>query len=156
MESLVHILMPLLIGAVLTLVCVCVQTVSNIALLYWMLRRFAKAEQNFALVWRVWVVVRLIFAFIGIHLTQIGTWAIGYLFLGCFSSLEEALYFSFASFSTSEAGESTLPKHWRLLGPFEGLNGIIAVGLSIGFMFTVISRLQESRVQRQQESQQTE
>jgi hypothetical protein len=32
------------------------------------------------------------------------------------------------------------PHEWRLLGPVEGLTGILMCGLSIGFFFAVVSR----------------
>lgn len=152
MQQLLPVGLQLIVGVAISLVCAGMQTVANIGLLYWVLRRFDQIDYRFGLLWRMSIVVRLILAFIAIHLGQVGIWTLSYQLLRCFSSAEEALFFSFASFSTSDSGESMLPRAWRLLGPFEGLTGIIAFGLSVGFMFTVIRRLQESRVKQREEA----
>jgi hypothetical protein len=34
-----------------------------------------------------------------------------------------------------------LPREWRLLGPVEGLTGILMCGLSTGFFFAVVARV---------------
>lgn len=153
MPQFLHILLELVVVAIVITVNITVQTLGSIGLLYWVLRTFQVAETKFNLVWRVSIVIRIIFAFILLHLVQIAIWATVYLLLGAFPTLEEALYFSLATFSTSDTGNSTLPPAWRLLGPFEGLAGIVAFGLSIGFIFTVISRLNETRIKRMQEAQ---
>lgn len=153
MPQIVQILIELLIVAVVITINITVQTLGSIGLLYWTLRTFQVAETKFNLVWRVSIVIRIIFAFILLHLVQIVIWAIVYLLFGAFPTFEESFYFSLATFSTSDTGNSTLPPDWRLLGPFEGLAGIVAFGLSIGFIFTVISRLNETRIRRAQEAQ---
>ena len=137
-----------IVAALLIFITISIQTVFNIAILYWVLRVFRQLEINFNLFWRISVIARVIFAFIGVHLVQISIWALGYLLLGLFPVYADALFYSLAVFSTSDTAGITLPDRWRLLGPFEGLSGIIAFGLSIGFMFTVIGRLLESRMQR--------
>ncbi|MBC8075777.1 MAG: hypothetical protein H7Y32_06850 [Chloroflexales bacterium] len=147
------VLTQLLVAAIITFVCVCIQTVSNIALLFWVLHELKRLGLKHWVVWSVSVIVRLIFAFIGIHLAQLGVWTLSYLLLGCFARVEEALFFSIASFSTAEHGDTALPREWRLLGPLEGFNGIIAFGLSIGFMYTVINRMLEDRMRRMQEAE---
>ncbi|HVR19331.1 MAG TPA: potassium channel family protein, partial [Polyangiaceae bacterium] len=52
-----------------------------------------------------------------------------------------ALYFSGVTYSTVGYGDLVLPEHWRLLGPIEGLTGILMCGLSTGLFFALISKL---------------
>ena len=44
------------------------------------------------------------------------------------------------TYTTLGYGDLVLPKEWRLLGPVEGLTGILMSGLSTGFFFAVVSR----------------
>jgi hypothetical protein len=40
-----------------------------------------------------------------------------------------------------------LAKPWRILGPVEGLTGILMCGLSAGLFFAVVSRIYATRVE---------
>jgi len=59
------------VAAVLIVISISVQTLGSIALLYWALGVYRIAEHRFNLLWRMWVVIRVIVAFIGIHLVQV-------------------------------------------------------------------------------------
>jgi hypothetical protein len=45
------------------------------------------------------------------------------------------------TYTTVGYGDLVLPEQWRLLGPVEGLTGILMCGLSTGFFFALVSRL---------------
>ena len=45
-----------------------------------------------------------------------------------------------AKSTTLGYGDLVLPHKWRLLGPVEGLTGILMCGLSTGFFFAFFSR----------------
>jgi voltage-gated potassium channel len=63
-------------------------------------------------------------ATITLHGLQILLWASCYRWL-CFPSWESALYFSPSSYATVGYGDVLLPSEWRILGPLEGIVGLI-------------------------------
>jgi hypothetical protein len=72
---------------------------------------------------------------------QILLWALLYLWLGALSSLEKALYFSSVSFTTLGYGDVTLESHYRVLGSFEALVGILMAGWSTALLVAVSQRV---------------
>lgn len=76
-----------------------------------------------------------------LHLLEIAIWALCYHRLGCLPDLETAFYFSGTSYATLGYGDILLPKEWRMLGPVEGLAGILLCGLSTSFFFVVVTRI---------------
>ncbi len=75
------------------------------------------------------VMVRMMTAFIGLHLLEILLWAGFYRWL-CFPLWESAFYFSAASYATVGYGDIVLPHMWRTLGPVESIIGVLMCGLS--------------------------
>jgi Sulfatase/Ion channel len=73
-------------------------------------------------------------------------WGLFYLWRGCMPDAETALYFSGVTYTTIGYGEVVLAKPWRLLGPIEGLMGVLMCGLSTGYFFVVLSRVYQSRL----------
>jgi len=59
----------------------------------------------------------------------------------CFPVWESAFYFSAASYATVGYGDVVLPQMWRTLGPLESIIGVLMCGLSVSFLFAVVSRL---------------
>ena len=80
-----------------------------------------------------------------LHLIQIVLWALYYVARGCLPDFETALYFSGVSYSTLGYGDVVLPRQWRMLGPTEGLTGILMCGLSTAIFFGIAHRLLEAR-----------
>ncbi len=97
----------------------------------------------------VWPVSRLLLRMIWwlvlLHLAEIAIWGFFYLWRGCLPNAETAFYFSGATYTTIGYGDVVLAKPWRLLGPIEGLMGVLMCGLSTGFFFVVVSRIHQSR-----------
>ena len=78
-----------------------------------------------------------------LHALQIVIWAVAYVMLtpvGELQTLEEAVYFSFVTFSTLGYGDITLSEGWRLLSGIEALNGILLVGWTTALLFAVVQR----------------
>jgi voltage-gated potassium channel len=88
------------------------------------------------------LVMRLMTAFIGLHLFEILLWAGFYRWL-CFPSWESAFYFSASSYATVGYGDVVLPRIWRTLGPVESIIGVLMCGLSACFLFAIVSKLVE-------------
>ena len=80
-----------------------------------------------------------------LHLGEISIWAVFYLWRGCLANVEQAFYFSGVTYTTLGYGDVVLAQPWRLLGPVEGLMGVLMCGLSTGYFFVVVSRIHQSR-----------
>lgn len=76
---------------------------------------------------------------------QVWTWAFLYLGLGAIETLEKAVYFSTATFTTLGFGDITLGKDWRLLSSFEAANGLLMFGWSTALTFAVVEWVYGSR-----------
>lgn len=87
------------------------------------------------------MILVVVFGIFALHTAQIWAYALVFLFLGEFRSLEEALYFSTVTFSTVGYGDVTLSVAWRLLGAIEAANGLILIAWSTAFLLSVTARL---------------
>ena len=100
---------------------------------------------------RFWPVTRLLIGLtwwlILMHLVEISVWALFYFWQRCLPDAESAFYFAGVTYTTVGYGDLVLPKPWRLLGPIEGLTGILMCGLSAGLFFAVMSTIYASRSQ---------
>jgi len=67
-------------------------------------------------------------------------WAGFFLYLGCFETLEQSLYFSMVAFTTLGFGDLTLPLDWRILSGMIAANGLVLFGLNTAFLFEVLHR----------------
>lgn len=81
------------------------------------------------------------FGLFALHAIEIWLWAALYRLLGIVPNLEEALYFSTSTYVTIGYGDVVLPVGQRILGVIEGANGIILIGWSTAFFFSIVDRL---------------
>ena len=72
---------------------------------------------------------------------EVWAWAVLYLLIGALGSVEEAAYFSTATFTTLGYGDLTLDKQWRLLSSFEGANGLLMFGWSTALIFAAVQKV---------------
>lgn len=89
------------------------------------------------------VLTSTVIVIVVLHTAQIFVWAAAYELLlpaGVFVSFEEALYFSFVTFTTVGFGDVVLSPGVRLMSGIEALNGIILVGWSTALLFAVVQR----------------
>lgn len=97
----------------------------------------------------IWLILRMLLRMIWwlvlLHLGEISIWAVFYLWRGCLANVEQAFYFSGVTYTTLGYGDVVLAQPWRLLGPVEGLMGVLMCGLSTGYFFVVVSRIHQSR-----------
>jgi hypothetical protein len=75
------------------------------------------------------------------HLVEITVWAFFYYWKGAIADLQDALYFSTVTYTTTGYGDVVLPEEWRLVGGVEALTGILMCGWSTGLFFAVVTRL---------------
>jgi hypothetical protein len=74
------------------------------------------------------------------HLGEIGLWAFALDLSGAVADFRAAIYSSAGSYTTS-GSDIVLPPQWKLLGPFEALDGMLMFGVSTAIIFAVIQRL---------------
>src|SRR5271166_7118419 len=91
------------------------------------------------------MLLRMIWWLVLLHLAEITIWGFFYLWRGCLPNAETAFYFSGATYTTIGYGDVVLARPWRLLGPIEGLMGVLMCGVSAGFLFAVISHIYQAR-----------
>ncbi len=98
----------------------------------------ARPETGF---WPIsWLLIRLAWWLILVHLLEIAVWAFFFWWQKCLPDAESSFYFSGVTYATIGYGDLVLPKEWRLFGPVEGLIGILMCGLSTAFFFAVVIR----------------
>ena len=92
---------------------------------------------------RVWLLLRLFLAIVLLHLIQVGLWGVVFWRASELPTLETAIYFSLATYTTIGFGDVVLGPGWRLLAGIEGLTGLLLVGWSTAFVFAIVSRMYE-------------
>ncbi len=93
-----------------------------------------------------WLLIRVTWLLILMHVVEITVWALFYWWKGCLPDAEAAFYFAGVTYATIGYGDLVLAKPWRLLGPVEGLTGILMCGLSAGLFFGLVTRIYSSRL----------
>lgn len=93
-----------------------------------------------------WLLIKVAWGLILIHLVAISIWGGFFVWKGCLPDAESAFYFSGTTYTTVGYGDLVLPEPWRMLGPVEGLTGILMCGLSAGFFFAVVSTMYGPRL----------
>jgi Ion channel len=142
------VLWKILIAFILVAATVSVQAVGLAALLKALLKSYAQLPTRF---WPVtWLLIRVTWALIFIHVTEIAVWALFFWWHRCLPDVESSFYFSGVTYATIGYGDLVLPKEWRLFGPVEGLTGILMCGLSTAFFFAVISKMLRARTETRQ------
>ena len=76
-----------------------------------------------------------------LHVAEISTWGLFYLWSGCLPDLEAALYFSGVTYTTIGYGDLVLPTPWRILAPIEGMTGVLMGGLSASVFFVIVQQI---------------
>jgi len=87
-----------------------------------------------------WLLIRIAWFLIVIHLLEIGLWALFFWWQNCMPDIVTSFYFSGVTYITVGYGDLILPKEWRLFGPLEGLTGILMCGISTAFYVGVVGR----------------
>ncbi len=129
----------ILIAAVLVAVTVVMHAVGLALLLSSLMNSHAAPPTR---LWPVtWLLIRVTWGLILIHLAEISVWGLFYYWQECLPDAESAFYFAGVTWTTVGYGDLVLPKPWRMLGPVEGLTGILMSGLSAGLFVAVVSRI---------------
>src|SRR5687768_11221490 len=139
-------LQPVIFAAALVAATVAVHAAGFGLVLTTLVKRRAAPPATF---WPItWLLVRLAWVLMLIHLVEVGVWALFYRWQNCLPDAESALYFSGVTYTTLGYGDVVLPKEWRLLAPVEGLTGILMCGLSAGLFFATVTAIYIPRATR--------
>lgn len=116
-----------------------------------LLRLLAKSRpDSVASLWSVtFLFVRIASWMVMLALMEVSIWALFYVWEGCLPDVESAFYFSGVTYSSIGYGDVVLAAPWRLLGPVQGLIGILMSGLSVSVFFAVVSAVYKARCGRQ-------
>jgi ion channel len=130
---------PLTAAALLVALTVIVHAVGLMLIFAWVSHSHLTKEKRF---WGgTWLVIRVAWALLLVHVIGIGAWAIFYWRNHSMPDLESAVYFSGVTYTSVGYGDLVLSKPWRVLAPVEALTGLLMGGLSTGFFFALVSTL---------------
>ena len=144
MPSHIAILIPLIVGLAATVATIAIHGVVLHAIIV-SLRRDLKRGVLGVRTWMnlTFIMATILLALAG-HLAEIALWALVLDTSGAVSDIGAAIYSSAGSYTTS-GSDIVLPPEWRLLGPFEAVDGMLMFGVSTAFIFAVVNRLIHAR-----------
>ncbi len=93
-----------------------------------------------------------------LHGCEVGLWAATLVGLGAVADFRSAIYFSMQMATTLGADVVQLESPWKLMGPLEGISGMLVFGLSTAFLFAITQRVwpfAETRASERRESMST-
>ena len=122
--------------------CVTIHGVGMMLGLRWLTHAWPQSEHHFSLPRTFWILIRVVFGLLLLHLLQITVWAGFYHLSGCFQDFNTSSYFSATSYSTLGYGDVLLPATWRVFGPIEAVTGVLMFGWSTGVLFAIVNHLQ--------------
>lgn len=128
-------LINILYGLPTIMLCLFLQTWLLVKAVYYYRRSQAAVSNEFWLptlrvIWGVMLLLLL-----G-NIAQIGVWALLFRFLGEFANFDSAFYHSAVNFATLGYGDIVMSDKHRLLGPIEGLNGVLMIGVSTAVLLS--------------------
>lgn len=97
------------------------------------------------------ILIGTVLLLVVLHVIEIMIWALAYRNLlpdNELQSFEEAVYFSFVTFTTLGYGDISLTGVWRVMSGVEALNGILLVGWSSATLFAVVQRIWQYRYKK--------
>ena len=72
-------------------------------------------------------------------------WAGTFVFLGVFTQIEPAVYFSLVTMTTLGYGDITLNSQWRVLSGLTAVNGLLLFGLTTAFLVEFIFQIRKAQ-----------
>jgi hypothetical protein len=133
----------LLLLFLLVSICVAIHGLGMVVGLRWLGHKVPAHRHHFSLPAMFWIVIRVIYGLLLLHLLQILVWALCYHWSNCFPDFATCFYYSAQSYSTVGFGDVTPTGHWRILGAIEAVTGILMFGWSTGVLFSVVNHLNQ-------------
>ncbi len=132
-----------LIGAAIVALTVVIHAIGTTMWIRHLGQRYA-AEQFWQSRMAIAILIRTVLVVIVLHTLEIMLWAGSYILLtpeSDLASFEQAVYFSFVTFTTLGYGDITLSEGWRILSGIEALNGILLIGWTTAMLFSVVQQM---------------
>jgi hypothetical protein len=130
-----------LVGMPVTLLCLIVQATTAL----WSVRYFIgsteriKGASRFLQSIRPLLIAMLIMMF-GTFV-QTPLWGALFVYLGEFDDLYQAVYHSAVNFTSLGYGDVVMSARWKLLGPFEAMNGVLMLGMSAAALMAILQEV---------------
>jgi voltage-gated potassium channel len=137
------------LAAMIVAVCLLIHISGVLVMAELLFRHREYLERNATRTQHAFLLMILFAGIVVLHISETCIWATFYYTFKLFKDLESSLYFSLTSYSTIGYGDVLLPERWRLLGPIEGVSGVLLCGVSTAFIFAVITAMFQMRLQQQ-------
>ena len=130
-----------LVGLPVTLLCLIVQATAAL----WSVRHFLgqteriEGASRFLQAIRPLLTAMLIMMFGS--LVQTALWGALFVYLGEFDDLYQAIYHSAVNFTSLGYGDVVMSAQWKLLGPFEAMNGVLMLGMSAAALMAILQEV---------------
>jgi hypothetical protein len=144
MPSHIAILIPLIVGLAATVGTIAIHGVVVHAIIVSLRRDLKRGVLGVRTWMNLTFIAATILLALGGHLAEIAFWALVLDMSGAVADIGAAIYSSAGSYTTS-GSDIVLPPQWRLLGPFEAVDGMLMFGVSTAFIFAVVNRLIHAR-----------
>ena len=129
--------LPLLVGLVMTFATIVIEAIALVGIVSF-IRHHHRLGRTGVWFWQDVTIVSGAIVFAGAaHLVEIFIWAVVFVLCGQFGQLSAAFYSSAMLYTTLGTGEVAMSSSWKLLGPFETADGMLAFGVSTAIVISV-------------------
>lgn len=94
----------------------------------------------------IFVLLAAVIAALGMITVSVWVWALAFLWLDIFSTLEAALYFSLVCFTTLGFGDVILPPDWRILSGMTAANGFLNIGMMSAIVIETLRLVRKNQL----------
>ena len=143
-----------LIGAALVVTTVIIHAMGTVVLVRRLSRHTATLAAGPRWRWTLRILIGTVLWLLFLHLVEIIVWAFAFLVLELandLQSLEEAIYFSFVTYTTLGYGDITLSGPWRIMSGIEAINGVLLAGWSTAALFALVQKILQAYHTKAQE-----
>jgi hypothetical protein len=137
----VALFLPLMIGALTTVLTIFIHGASGRAMIVMVVGAFRRGAVGVRFHHDVLVIALAAMILLAAHLVEVGLWGAVLMVCGEFRSFDLACYHSAVNYTTLGYGDIVMSARWRLMGPLESLDGMLLIGISTAALFTVIQRV---------------
>ena len=131
----------LILGFILTFICLVVQCIIVYILLYLFISLEKKKLLKPTFIRTTSLLIVVLTIFLAGIIVQIAIWAGMFLAFGEFENFTIAFYHSVVNFTTLGYGDLVMSEKRRLLGALEGANGVLMFGITTAFVFAILNDL---------------